>query len=118
MTICEEIGEFSDDGALDERDALVAWLVQRVESSVASEGFCGVDVSGVRANIAMIATVIRTHGGGHLIERANVEQWAQRIDEPFINQSMWGFNPWPDQKKNEWRAGCQQTIRNLLDVLE
>jgi hypothetical protein len=113
-----EIGEFDDDGACDERGELIAWLVQRIETSTGLKGFCGVDISGVRADIAMLTTIIGAHGGGHLINRADVERWARRIDEPFTNERMWGFNPWPDPVKSEWRTGCRQTVRKLLDLLE
>ncbi len=64
MTTDHEIGEFGEDGALDERDALILWLVQRIQSSLSHPGFCGVDISGVR--VAMLATIIGKHGGGHL----------------------------------------------------
>jgi hypothetical protein len=58
------------------------------------------------------------HGGAHLIKRAKVQEWGRRIDEPFTTESMWGFKPWPEQTKKEWRVGCRQTIQKLLDVLE
>lgn len=74
MTTGYETCEFQEDGALDERDALVAWLVQRIENTINLGGFCGVDVFGVRADIAMLATIIGAHGGGHLIKRAKVTE--------------------------------------------
>ncbi|WP_395745231.1 hypothetical protein [Prosthecobacter sp.] len=118
MTDGYEIGEMEEDGALDERYALVAWLEQRIESSLNSAGFCGVDISGVRANIAMLATVIAQHGGAYQISKSNVLKWAQRLDMPFVNESMWGFTPWPEQVKVEWRDGCKHTVEKLLAVLE
>lgn len=118
MTTGYEIGEFEEDGALDERDALIAWLVQRIESSLGFTGFCGVDISGVRANIAMLATVIEQCGGAHLIRKSKVREWGRRIDEPFTIESMWGFTPWPEEVMAEWRTGCQQTVQKLIAVLE
>jgi hypothetical protein len=113
-----EIGEFEEDGALDERDTLIQGLVERIEKSITFAYFCGVDISGVRANIAMLATIIGHHGGGHLIELATVAEWARKIDEPFTDESKWGFTPWRDEVKSEWRAGCKQTVQNLLEVLD
>lgn len=118
MTTGYETGEFQEDGALDARDSLIDWIVQRIESTTGLEGFCGVDVFGVRADIAMLATVIGTHGGRHLIEREKVKEWAQIIDQPFTTEDMWGFTGWPDEAWSEWRMGCQQTVQKLLDVLE
>jgi hypothetical protein len=113
-----EIGEFEEDGALDERDQLIDWLVQRIQRSISLPGFCGVDVSGVRADVAMLATIINRHGGGHLLQRAKVNERVRRIDEPFTNDRMWGFTPWPEHIKGEWRTGCRGTVQKLLDVLE
>ncbi|HAL73279.1 MAG TPA: hypothetical protein DCP71_16075 [Verrucomicrobiales bacterium] len=117
MTIKYETGEFQEDGALDERDSLIAWLVQRIESTISLEGFGGMDVFGVRADMAMLATIIGSHGGEHLIKRVQVIGWAQRIDEPFTNESMRGFTGWPDAAWDEWRCGCQKTVQNLINVL-
>jgi hypothetical protein len=113
-----EIGEFEEDGALDELESLIACLVQRIEKSLSFEGFCGVDISGVRANMAMLATLIGQHGGAHLIQKSKVQEWGRRIDEPFTLESMWGFTPWPEEVKSEWRVGCEQTVQKLLGVLE
>ena len=118
MTTGYETGEFQEDGAFDELEAVVAWLVERIKSTISLGGFCGVDVFGVRADIAMLATIIGAHGGRHLIKRAKVTEWAQRIDEPFTNESMRGFTGWPQDAWDEWRSGCQKTVQNLMDVLE
>ena len=118
MSTGYETGEFDEDGALDERDELIAWLVQRIESVIGLGGFCGVDVFGARADIALLATVIGAHGGGHIIKRAKVTGWAHRIDAPFKTESMRGFTGWPEEAWAEWRSGCQQTVQNLLNVLE
>jgi hypothetical protein len=91
MTSGYKIGEFEEDGALDELYALIDWLVQRIEHSLSFPGFYGVDVSAVRANIAMLATVIGQHGGAHLIKKSRVQEWSRRIDEPFAVGSM-GFH--------------------------
>ena len=113
-----EIEEFNEDGASDELASLIGWLTKRIDQMLAEPGFCSVDVSGVRANIAMLATIIRNHGYGHVTKRAKVEEWARHIDECFTNEEKWGFTPWPPEVKNTWRAGCRGTIQKLLDVLE
>lgn len=118
MTDGYEIGEMEEDGALDELYALIAWLEQRIDNMLASPGFCGVDISGVRANIALLATIIAQHGAAHLISRSKVMKWALKLDMPFANESVWGFTPWPEEVKAEWRQGCQHTVEKLLAVLE
>ena len=117
MTDGYEIGEMEEDGALDERYELVTWLVQRIEKSLGSIAFSGVEISGVRANIAMLTTVVSQHGGEHLIRKSKVWEWSQRLDKPFTIESMWGFTPWPEQVKAEWRLGCQGTVEKLLAAL-
>jgi hypothetical protein len=113
-----EIGEFDEDGGLDERDSFIHLLAKRIEQLLGQPGFSGVDVSGVRANVAILATIIGSHGGGHLIKMRTVEHWAERIDEVFTNERLWGFTPWPEEVKQEWRAGCRRTVERLLSVLE
>ncbi len=49
-----EIGEFEEDGALDQRDALIKWLEHRIESALRTDDFSSVEVSEVRANISML----------------------------------------------------------------
>ena len=111
-----ETGEFAEDGAFDELAFLIAWLVQRIENTLGHGKFCGVDIFGVRADVAMLATIIGAHGGRHLIKRAKVKDWAQRINEPFTNESMRGFTGWPEEAWAEWRAGCAKTIQHLRDL--
>ena len=113
-----EIGEFEEDGAFDELCALIDWLVQRLDSATQAKGFCGVDVSGARANIALLATIISNHKGSGGVPRAKVEAWAQRIDETFTEESKWGFTPWPEDIKQEWRDGCRQTTTRLLTLID
>jgi hypothetical protein len=79
-----EIGEFEEDGASDELSALIRWLVQRLDDAAMAKGFCGVDVSGARANMALLATIISNHKGSAGVPRWKVKEWAQRIDETFI----------------------------------
>jgi hypothetical protein len=113
-----EIGEFEEDGALDERDELIAWLKRRIDSSLLSQEFSGVDVSGVRANLVILTTIIRNHGGGHLISFQKAVEWGRRLDEPFMHDERWAFEPWPEDVKSAWRLGCQQTVQALMSFLE
>lgn len=113
-----EIGEFDEDGALDELDSFIASLVKRAEEILYHPQFCSVDVSGARAIVAMLATIIAKHGGGNLIKRKQVRKWAEKIDETFTNEKLWAFTSWPEEIKSMWRDGCKQTTERLLDVLE
>lgn len=113
-----ETGEFEEDGALDERTELISWLVHRIESALNHPQFCGVDLFCVRANIAMLATVIGNHGGEYLIRRAKVKDWKTRMDQVFTNESMRGFTGWPEHVWLEWQNGCHATVQKLFCVVE
>jgi len=61
---------------------------------------------------------ISNHKGAAGVPRGRVEEWAQRIDEAFTDEAKWGFTPWPEHIKQEWREGCRQTAQRLLALID
>jgi hypothetical protein len=112
------LDEFGDDGALDERDTIIDQLKSRTNAILNHEHFDAIDLSGARANVAMLRTIIKEHGGNHLIKKAEVEAWLRRMLEVFSNPAMWGFAGSDPEQNAKWKAGCEATASQLSDLLE
>lgn len=112
------ISEFGDDGSLDELDELIGHLASRTDKILFDKEFSSIELSGARANIALLRTIIREHGGNHLITKAKVSEWQSRMLEVFTNPEMWGFAGSDPEENARWAAGCKETASELIKLLE
>jgi hypothetical protein len=55
--------------------------------------------------LAFLPPSVYAHGGGHVIHRAKITEWAHRIDAPLTTESMRGFTGRPEEAWAEWRSG-------------
>ena len=112
------IWEFGDDGSLDERDDLIEHLANRTDKILFDKEFSSIELSRTRANIALLRTIIREHGGNHLISKAKVSKWRSRMLEVFTNPDMWDFAGSDSEENARWAAGCKETTSELIDLLD
>lgn len=108
-------GDLAFDPASDERDATVSGIVKRNDEYTSGENFSSIDVPSVRANVVMLTTLISTYGGG--FERKSFERWEKAVIATFEDPEKWGFQPWPEEEKKEWRRACKADLGALRRLM-
>lgn len=105
------LGPFQGDCASDEKIEVIEYLTGRINDWTSGTEFDAVDIPGARANLAMLAAILK-ECGGH-IEEGDIDRWHKKVLEPFSESGHWSYSPWPDEKKESWRAEIENTFAQL-----
>jgi len=105
------------DQEANELDAVIISLVEKIDEWTSSKNFDAIDIPSVRSDIAILIVLINGCGGGHLIEEDQIKIWESKLEEPFIIEGRWGFDPWPADEKQEFRDACKRQISDLRKAI-